>query len=699
MNILQILPRLNTGGVERGAIEVASFLRSHGHNAWIISEGGLREPELEALGISHIRLSVARKNLFTMISASRKLARIIQDLDIDIVHARSRVPAWIAWQAVRKVNQKRFRASGFPKIVNFVTTCHGKYSPGYFSRIMGRGKKVIVPSSFIGEHMSSVFGVERDKIVVIPRGVDFFRFTYKPTLTDKFIFVVMGRITRNKGQHVAVEAFARATQGIADAELWIIGDDRDKTRYIDRLRSLINRFSVSHKVKFLGHINDVERVLSKAYVVLAPSLYPESFGRVVVEAQAAGCPVIASDIPAFNELIRNEENGLLARVGDVEDWTRQITKVINDRSLCDRIRVQARKDVERFSVEAMCEAVLSVYEEVANNYSIGLIKGSALGDLVLAGYAFKSLKSCFSSANIFWAGTELTKELWGDRYKVLTSGKRLFSFELGRKMKEYGVDVVFDLQNSRASHIAGFLSGAYRRVGFNRKAGFLFLTDPIAYNKSFPIEEQAAMLKAVGLSPIDPGERFLNVEGDVTRSVVLKMEANLLKGRIEDFRLVGIIVSANWPSKRLSPPQVAKVINFLMGRDDIAVVLLGTGGDRESVEELLPLLKDTDRLIDLVGKTSLKEFIATINSLELLITPDSAGMHIAFALGRPQIVYFGPTHPKNHLPIDPDSGNSIDYVFADRCYPCYRHECDSMVCMDGLEDLICDTLQHKLERL
>lgn len=697
MNILQILPRLNTGGVERGAIEVAAFLRSHGHNAWIVSEGGLREPELQALGISHIRLSVAKKNPLTMISAAHRLAKIIQDLDIDIVHARSRVPAWIAWRAVRKVNQKRFRGSGFPKIVNFVTTCHGKYSPGYFSRIMGRGKKVIVPSAFIGEHMSSVFGVERDKIVVVPRGVDFFRFRYNQVLTDRLIFVVIGRITRNKGQHIAIEAFARATQGIEDAELWIVGDDRDKASYIDSLRSLINRFSISHRVKFLGHINDVERLFPKVYAVLAPSLYPESFGRVVVEAQAAGCPVIASDIPAFNELIRNEKNGLLARVGDVEDWAGKIARLIKDRPLCERIRLQARRDVERFSVEAMCESVLSVYEEVANNYSIGLIKGSALGDLVLAGYAFVSLRASFPSARLFWAGTDLTRELWGDRYKVLSSGKRLSARELGKRMKEYGVDMVFDLQNSRASHIAAFLSGAYRRVGFNRKGGFLWLTDPIPYNKSFPLEEQAAMLKAVGLSPVSVPRRFLDIDLQIRQEVALKLEANLSSGRIEDYRLVGIIISANWPSKRLSPSQVAKVVNCLMERDNVAVVLLGTEGDREAVEELISLLQDRDRLIDLVGKTSMKEFIAAIDALALLITPDSAGMHIAFALGRPQIVYFGPTHPNNHLPIAPGSGNGIDYVFADRCYPCYRHRCDSMLCMEGLEELICDALRHKLE--
>ncbi|MCK5082900.1 MAG: glycosyltransferase, partial [Candidatus Omnitrophica bacterium] len=186
MNILQVIPELNVGGVETGTVDFAKYLVQHGHKAVVVSNGGELVPGLESLGACHYSLPVHKKSLWTMLENVKALRDVIRREKIDIVHARSRVPAWIAYFACRKTK------------ASFITTCHGHYKNRFFSQVMGWSKFVIVPSKVIGRHMIDNFNVLSRSIRCIPRSVDLERFQVQRDSSggkSRCVITIIGRIT------------------------------------------------------------------------------------------------------------------------------------------------------------------------------------------------------------------------------------------------------------------------------------------------------------------------------------------------------------------------------------------------------------------------------------------------------------------------------------------------------------------------
>ena len=231
MNVLQILPELNIGGVERGTVDLARYLMANDHKAVVVSGGGRLVRELDMIGARHYRLPVGRKSLFTMISMVGRLCEIIRRENVDVVHARSRVPAWITFFACRITKRP------------FVTTAHGYYRNIFTSQVMGWAKSVIVASHIIARHMIDDFKVPRTKIRLIPRGVDLNRFTYKDPkekrdLTDSstgsgssrvksrdgFAIGIISRITPIKGHTYLIKALAVVSRIIPKLKLLIVGE-------------------------------------------------------------------------------------------------------------------------------------------------------------------------------------------------------------------------------------------------------------------------------------------------------------------------------------------------------------------------------------------------------------------------------------------------------------------------------------------
>ncbi len=683
MKVLQILPKLDSGGVERGTVEVCSYLISQGHTAIVVSSGGWRQSSLERMGARHIRMPVHSKNPLVMLAQVPRLAHLIEELGVDIVHARSRVPGWIGYHAVRWVNRRRFARERYPKVVNFVTTCHGLYSRGPISWVMGMGRRVITPSQLIAEHMHSVFGVPEAKIVVIPRGVEREEFP-KARVVDEPIFLIVSRITPNKGIHVALEAFAKVVRNFPSAQLWVAGDVGRKEKYYSRLRSLITRFSLGSSVRFLGPVKDVAGLLAKAYAVLVPSVYPESFGRAVLEAWAVGRPVIASDLPALNELIAHSQTGLLARPGDPGDWAEKMELLIRRRDLASALAERGFRESQRYSLEEMCERTLKVYEEVYGTYSIGIIKTSSFGDVVLGTYSFESIRRQFPGSDLVVVGSEYTCDLWGERAKDCRGVD-------GRWLRRWGPDVVFDLQGKVKTQFLASRSGAYRTLGYARKLGRFLYTDPIEYVQDFPLLEQVRFLRSAGIQPIPPESPLFEVSDEEKETVRLKLLANLVSGEMKD-RLIGIVMSSRWKSKSLDKDQILRVIEDLSAKLKATFVLLGVDRDREVAKELVRELSSKGiSLVDLVGRSSVKELLRIVASLSLLITPDSALMHLGFALKVPTVVYFGPTSPQRHVPLPPGRIKArFRVVYLDTCAPCYKKDCprEVKVCMEGIEPRI-----------
>lgn len=365
MKILQILPELNSGGVERGTVEIARYLVAHGHEALVVSQGGRQVEVLEEAGGRHISLPVHRKSFVTLMQVGR-LRRLFLEERPDVVHLRSRVPGWIAWLAWRGMP-----VANRPRLVS---TVHGFYSVNFYSAVMTRGERVIAVSSSVRDYILKNYpAVPEGRIRVIHRGVapDEFPRGYRPStewleqwrreqpnLNGKMTLLLPGRITRWKGQEdlLALIAALRA-RGLAVHGL-IAGETHPKKReFADELKQIAHRLGVAEHVTFLGHRPDVREVMAVSDLVLSLSRDPEAFGRVSLEAAALGRPVAAYDHGGVGEQLRTLFPQGLVPVGDSGRLAVVCARLLAEGGTPGEIR-------EPFTLEAMGRSTLEVYREL-----------------------------------------------------------------------------------------------------------------------------------------------------------------------------------------------------------------------------------------------------------------------------------------------------------------------------------------------
>lgn len=369
--VLQVLPTLGTGGVERGTIDVARALVAAGWRALVASAGGPLVREVERAGAEHVALPVDSKNPFVMRGNIDRLADLVRTHDIDIVHARSRAPAWSARGAAARAG------------AHFVTTFHGTYNVGNplkkaYNAIMTRGERVIAISQFIGRHVVADYGADPARVVVIPRGIDLALFDRAAVSPERIVRlaqawrlddgvpVVMlpGRLTEWKGQSVLIEAIARL--GRRDLHCILVGDDQGRAAYRKRLENDIARLGLESVVRLIGHCNDMPAAYMLADVVVSASTDPEAFGRVAAEAQALGRLIVATDHGAARETVIDSVTGWLVAPGDAQALAEGLRVALGTGpaardAMTARAVAHAR---ERFATDRMCAQTLAVYEEI-----------------------------------------------------------------------------------------------------------------------------------------------------------------------------------------------------------------------------------------------------------------------------------------------------------------------------------------------
>lgn len=372
--VLQVLPALVQGGVERTAVDISGAVVKAGGRAIVVSAGGPMVHEVTRARAEHIILPVDSKNPFVMYANVAKLVRIIIENKVDIVHARSRAPAWSAWAAARRTG------------ISFITTFHGTYSLGghlkrRYNAIMIRGQRVIANSSFIAGHIRRNYGVEAAKLKIIHRGVDLERFDAQKVsaqrvigLADEWrlqdgmpVVMLPGRLTRWKGQTVFIKAIAAlVARGRADIRCLLVGSHQGRQDYRRELEKLISENGLNEIVRIVENCTDMPAAYMLTDVVVSASTDPEAFGRVVPEAQALGRPVIATDHGGARETVIPGKTGWLVPPGDVEALSDAIEHVLSlDEQARKGLALQAAENVRRrFSKTAMCAKTLAVYDDV-----------------------------------------------------------------------------------------------------------------------------------------------------------------------------------------------------------------------------------------------------------------------------------------------------------------------------------------------
>lgn len=365
LTVVQLLPQLDVGGVERGTVQIAQALVAAGHRAIVVSAGGRLVPELLDCGAEHLHLGVGEKRLSSLrhISALRDYLGANQ---VDVVHARSRLPAWLGYFALR----------GLPALTRptWITTVHGPYSVNAYSRIMVSGERVIAISQFIRGYITDNYPhVDRSRIVVIPRGVDRadYAYDFAPSATwlatwqadhgalgGRTLLILPARLTRWKGQLDFIEVLAALRKrGLAVHGLIAGAAHPRKQAFEKELRARIVALGLVDDVSFLGQRNDLRELLSISAIACSLTTEPEAFGRTTIEALSVGTPVVGYDYGGTGEILRGIYPQGLVKRGDIHGAADRIANLL-----------AAPQPVPRdhpYTVEAMQQATLAVYAEVA----------------------------------------------------------------------------------------------------------------------------------------------------------------------------------------------------------------------------------------------------------------------------------------------------------------------------------------------
>jgi glycosyltransferase involved in cell wall biosynthesis len=333
LRVVQLLPALQSGGVERSTLEIAAALVAAGHDSHVVSAGGRLVPTLEAAGSTHHALAIGAKSLATPFKVFA-LRRLLRALKPDIVHARSRLPAWVARGALRGLT---------PRPV-FVTTVHGLNSPGVYSGVMTRGDAVICVSDTVRDHVRAHWPDADQRVTVIPRGVDPAQFSRHPRPdadarasvlaeldlpTETRLLLMPGRGTRLKGHADAIALLAALRADGAPAALWLLGtDEPGRAAYVAELRGLAAAQGVAAALRISPPRADVVRAYAACDLVLQLSRKPEAFGRTVIEALSVGAPVLGWAHGGVGEqLAALQPNGAVT-LGDRQALAMQATRLL-----------------------------------------------------------------------------------------------------------------------------------------------------------------------------------------------------------------------------------------------------------------------------------------------------------------------------------------------------------------------------------
>ena len=380
IKVLQVIPKLGYGGAETGCYDIAHYLAEKDCSSFIVTSGGELLKFIKKKKVKVLRLPVHSKNPLLIIFNTIILSLMILINNINIVHARSRAPAWACYLACLITRR------------NFVTTFHGTYSfennfKKFYNSIMLRSKLTIAGSNFIFNHINENYSEylnRKKKLRVIFRGINIDYYNQKnisilkqekikeewKLAQNKFTILMPGRLTYWKGQEKLIEALNILIEDYNNSNFQaiVLGSDQGRKVYKKKLIDLVQRYRLGQKIKFIDHCKEMPLAYSLADVVVSASIQPEAFGRVAVEAQAMGKPIIASDLGGSKETILKGKSGFLYKHDDPRQLAKALNTVIElDQDTLNSIGIEGRKNItKKFDVEAMCDSTLREYKKLLN---------------------------------------------------------------------------------------------------------------------------------------------------------------------------------------------------------------------------------------------------------------------------------------------------------------------------------------------
>ncbi len=380
LKVLQVIPKLGYGGAETGCFDIAHYLFENNCSSFLITNGGPLTKFINKKKVKYIRLPVNSKNPIIMLLNTILISVIIIFYNIDIIHARSRAPAWSCFLA-SKITRKKF-----------VTTFHGTYNfkskiKKFYNSIMLRSDLIIAGSNFIFSHIKENYKEylnNSKKFLVIFRGINIDYFDASTTLieeedklfkswnleVEKKTILLPGRITEWKGHEMFIEAMNKINiqLGHKSFKAVILGSDQGRGLYKKKLIRLVEQYRMNDQIKFVDHCENMPLAYKISDLIVSTSIEPEAFGRIAVEAQSMEKPIIASNLGGSKETIVNNKTGILFDAGDSDDLSKKIIEFFNfDKSKIEQMGKEGRKNVSaKFNVEKMCFSTYSEYKKLIN---------------------------------------------------------------------------------------------------------------------------------------------------------------------------------------------------------------------------------------------------------------------------------------------------------------------------------------------
>ena len=380
LKVLQVIPKLGYGGAETGCFDIAHYLNENDCKSYIITSGGELTKFINKKKVKLIRLPVQSKNPIIMLFNTIIISLVIIFFNINIVHARSRAPAWSCLLATKLTRRK------------FVTTFHGTYNfnskiKKFYNSVMVRSDLIIAGSNFIFTHINENYSQylnTNQKFLVIFRGINTDYFDSSTTLekdednlfkswelkVGKKIILFPGRLTSWKGHEMFLESINKVNIQLGhDAFIAVLlGSDQGRDLYKKKLIRLVEQYRLTNQVKFIEHCKNMPVAYKISNFVISASIEPEAFGRVSVEAQSMQKPILASNIGGSKETIINNKTGILFEAGNSEDMSKKIIELLNlDESTINQMGIEGRKNViNKFNVEKMCFSTYSEYKKLIN---------------------------------------------------------------------------------------------------------------------------------------------------------------------------------------------------------------------------------------------------------------------------------------------------------------------------------------------
>lgn len=366
LTIVQLLPDLNSGGVEKGTLEVAKAIVEAGHRSIVISGGGRLVELLEREGSEHVNWNIGKKSLLTFFQV-RPIRKWLQENNIDVIHVRSRLPAWVAYLAWRKMPSK--------SRPYFITTMHGLNSVSRYSKVMTYGEKIIAVSNTVHDYILNNYpDTLEDKITIIPRGIDIteFPFSYQPDnnwfkkwnvdfprAKGKWLITIPGRLTRLKGHNDFIDVIKKLKGSHPNVHGLIVGgEDPKRLSYAQELYNRVKNEGLESNITFTGFREDMKQIYAVSSVVLSLSIKPESFGRTTVEAISLGKAVIAYNHGGVGETLGNIYPKGLVALGDIQGISKRCSQLYNS-------EITAPKHAQHhYMKQDMLDQTIELYESL-----------------------------------------------------------------------------------------------------------------------------------------------------------------------------------------------------------------------------------------------------------------------------------------------------------------------------------------------